>query len=932
MVDPLSRRVRYWSIAFAQFVVCFASAQDPITVTSQCLGQVAAEHHSLAMGPVGTDWFGPVVKSVPLGDGGSVAMYRYIAGPDTGVQVTRFDSMGATVWNYSFTDPGVPYLHPTTICQANDLGYLIGGQTAGYTNVWDPFILKLDADGNFLWFKTYTCNRNLFVNDIAQSSSGNICMVGGDYFLLTAFWASPWNNGFDANANAAVVLVTDGAGAPLSFTPYSFHFGGVDRKWENFCDVEAMPDGSFLIAGNSGHNWDFFTATALHIDNSGGLLWCRNWLCTQFGGTWSSDVAQSVVAGVTPGTALISGYVSDHNQYGTGWSYRDAYAAQIDIATGDLNFSKRYPMTAANIIDSELSNGRLLIVGRQFTSAGLSGGVLYDVDAATGTLGQMRTYHFGSSPGTSIACIDAYANGDLLLAGNTGRNGFQQAIMLKTDALGAATCTDSLWETPGDIDLVWTEKFMTINDPGGLNPSPLTTIPTVAVDRTLIRNCVCLKVSTFCPLPLDTLFTLDKDTLACSGDSLHIASDLEESLQCGDPQFTYAWEYFSDGVVVNNGVVGGTSFATSGQASPPGLTAPDGSVSVQVQLRVIDCAGDTICKVAASVGIGGFQTIDEVLAADTVFCGAALQLGPGSTDPDATFSWYATTLDGDLAQAQAGGVVSTSALYSAGSTGTYFLLSNVHGCISIDSILVDMDRLTIDLADSAWFCKNDNVLLDATWPGATSYLWSGVVSSDSATAMATTAGNAIVMVHVANCVGADTIAVAEHPLPVFNLPDEVPLCIDTRIAHLVITDPHDSLVWSTGETTSWINATETGYVSASIFVDGCHSEMDSTLVYLEDCTCTLYVPNSFTPDGDGVNDAWAPVMDCDLRYMDLLLFNRWGELIAELKEPADRWDGTYGGQQCPIGVYAYKLRYSSIRLDQEQTERSEVFGHVSLLR
>ena len=73
-------------------------------------------------------------------------------------------------------------------------------------------------------------------------------------------------------------------------------------------------------------------------------------------------------------------------------------------------------------------------------------------------------------------------------------------------------------------------------------------------------------------------------------------------------------------------------------------------------------------------------------------------------------------------------------------------------------------------------------------------------------------------------------------------------------------------------------------------------------------------------------------MDCDLRYMDLLLFNRWGELIAELKEPADRWDGTYGGQQCPIGVYAYKLRYSSIRLDQEQTERSEVFGHVSLLR
>jgi len=924
--------MRITCFVVAQLLVFGAWSQDPITITSQCLGQVASEHHSLAMGPVGTTWFGPMVKALPLDDGGSVAMHRYIAGPDTGVQVIRFDAMGGTVWNYNFTDPGVPFLHPTTICQANDIGYLIGGQTAGYTNVWDPFILKLDADGNFVWFKTYTCDRNLYINDIAQSSSGNICMVGSDYFLLTAFWASPWNTGFVANANAAVVLVTDGAGAPLSFTPYSFHFGGVDRKWENFYDVEDLPDGSFLIAGHSGHNWDYFAATALHIDAGGGILWCRNWLCTQFGGTWSSDVAQSAVRGVAPGTAFISGYVSDHNQYGTGWSYRDAYATQIDMSTGDLLFSKRYPITAANIIDSEVSNGRLLIAGRQYTNAGLSGGALYDVDAATGTLGQMRTYHYGASSGTSISCIDAFANGDLLLAGNTGRNGFQQAMVLKTDADGAASCTDSIWATPADIDLVWTERLMSINDPGGLNPSPLTTIPAVAVDRTLIRNCVCLKIGTFCPLPLDTLFTLDKDTLACAGDSLHIASGLEESLQCGTAQYTYAWEYFSDGTVVNDAVVGGTTFATSAEASPPGLTAPDGAVSVQVQLRVMDCLGDTVCRVAASVGIGGGQNIVEVLAPDTVFCGAVLELGPGSTAPAATFTWFVTTLGGDLAQAQAGGVVSTNALYNADATGTYFLLTDVQGCTSLDSILVDMDRLWIDLPDSAWFCKNDDVLLDATWPGGTSYLWSGVASGDSATATAATADDAIVVVQAANCTGTDTIAVAERPLPVLDLPDALPLCIDTRTARLTITDPYDSTLWSTGESTSWILATQTGYVSASIFVNGCPSEMDSTLLYWEDCSCALYVPNSFTPDGDGINDVWAPVMDCDLRYMDLLLFNRWGELILELKEPGDRWDGTYDGQQCPIGVYPYKLRYTSARLDETHLERPEVYGHVSLLR
>lgn len=45
--------------------------------------------------------------------------------------------------------------------------------------------------------------------------------------------------------------------------------------------------------------------------------------------------------------------------------------------------------------------------------------------------------------------------------------------------------------------------------------------------------------------------------------------------------------------------------------------------------------------------------------------------------------------------------------------------------------------------------------------------------------------------------------------------------------------------------------------------------------------------------------------------------------------PGDHWDGTYGGEQCPIGVCPYKLRYTSARLDAGNLERSEVSGHVS---
>lgn len=224
------------------------------------------------------------------------------------------------------------------------------------------------------------------------------------------------------------------------------------------------------------------------------------------------------------------------------------------------------------------------------------------------------------------------------------------------------------------------------------------------------------------------------------------------------------------------------------------------------------------------------------------------------------------------------------------------------------------------------------MLLDASWPGATAYAWSGVVGGNLATAAASLQGDAIVAVTVGNCAGADTIVVSEQPLPPLDLPDSLPLCIDVRSALLEISDPHDSAYWSTGETTSLVQPDMSGYYSATIFQNGCASLPDSTLLYWDDCSCTLYVPNSFTPDGDGINDNWGPVMDCTLRSMELLLFDRWGEVIATLHAPSEQWNGMYGGQTCPIGVYPYKLRYASDRMDIGSIERVERTGHVSLVR
>jgi len=1076
---PLQRavfRIRPTRLVQVLCMACFPwvlHAQQPITVSSTCLGGSPGPYHNRVMGPAQWQWQGTAVKAVALADGGSVIMSPYKALPDSGIQVTRYDAMGGLVWNYSFTDPGVPYIQPTSMCMANDGGYIISGQTAGYTNFWDPFLLKLDADGNAQWFKTYSCSRNLFVCAVGQSVNGNICMVGGDYFLYTAFWQTHWNTGFVPTENAAAVMITDGMGMPVSFKPYSFHYGGVDRKWECFYGVEPLSGGGFLIAGQSGHNWDFFAITLLKVDNQGTDQWCRHWNCTQFGGAWSSDMAKAAVQD-SPISALIGGYVSDHDQYELGWSYHDAFAARINLANGDLMWSKRYANATCHVTGAALANGHAYLSGQAYNQPfTVTGGTLYDFDPATGALNGLHTYQYSPGQNTTFSDMDTYVNGDLLLAGSTDQNGASQAWMVRADPAGGSACVDSTWATPNSVDLTWTEKFMTINDAGGVNPSPVYSIAAQAVDRTLQRNCICMRPGTFCPVVPDTLFTLDTDTLSCAGTALQINPMVGNTLLCGSvPTYTQYWAYYADGTVVDGQVVGGTLFGTYSGATPQPIVPLPGSNSLQVRLRVIDCSGDTICDAAASVAVGGAIFHEAMFGPDTVICEPpfTLHAPPGSSNT--TFTWYAGPIGASLAQAMASGAAGSTPQYTVDSSGTFFLLANLNGCITFDSITVQFTPVQLNLPDTAWFCTGGSSLLDASTPGATGYAWSGVANGNAAIAEVHLPGDAIVEVTLGACTGTDTIHVAEHALPVPNLPDTVRLCdgstavldatlpgatayawsgiaagstplaivssagnaivsvtangctgsdtalvvmialplpglpdvvtfcpgdsavldatvpgatayawngvahgtspqvvvasagmavvtvemggcigmdtaamveiappvlvlpdslaicAGTHAAVLGISQPFDSVAWSTGESTPYITIYEPGLYSATIAGHGCWSEPASTLLYWDDCSCDLYVPNAFTPDGDGLNDAWGPVMDCPLRSIELLVFNRWGELIAELNAPASTWNGTYHGQDCPIGVYPYKLSYASTWSVGQVVK----FGHVTLVR
>ena len=74
---------------------------------------------------------------------------------------------------------------------------------------------------------------------------------------------------------------------------------------------------------------------------------------------------------------------------------------------------------------------------------------------------------------------------------------------------------------------------------------------------------------------------------------------------------------------------------------------------------------------------------------------------------------------------------------------------------------------------------------------------------------------------------------------------------------------------------------------------------------------SIYIPNSFTPNGDGMNDMFGAYGEAILEF-NMQIFNRWGQIIFEAKHFDTKWDGTYEGTKVPQGSYVYKLSAKGI--------------------
>lgn len=93
---------------------------------------------------------------------------------------------------------------------------------------------------------------------------------------------------------------------------------------------------------------------------------------------------------------------------------------------------------------------------------------------------------------------------------------------------------------------------------------------------------------------------------------------------------------------------------------------------------------------------------------------------------------------------------------------------------------------------------------------------------------------------------------------------------------------------------------------------------------------SVFAPNAFSPDGDGINDTFAPVsIGLDPNDYHFIIMDRWGKEIFATEDRDAAWDGNYSnGKPVPIGVYVWKLTAQ----DMTSQTRFEHIGHVTLVR
>lgn len=280
-------------------------------------------------------------------------------------------------------------------------------------------------------------------------------------------------------------------------------------------------------------------------------------------------------------------------------------------------------------------------------------------------------------------------------------------------------------------------------------------------------------------------------------------------------------------------------------------------------------------------------------------------------------------------------------------TTFYVLLKDSYGCYRLDSVRVIPYFLNVEILMPPYVCYGHEAEIGIVNKGGgpLTYRWmpSDVIVDSTdikriRVRVDTTTEFVLKIRHkTLGCMYElyDTLVVSRvRPKPIATAtPDTIYL---GQKSQLEVQVGYTSYEWDPSETLSCDNCNDPVAMPDSttrytVYVTNDSNCLDSAsvLVVVKRPTCDdndIYIPNAFSPNGDGINDEWT-VFSNFIDSIHVMVYDRWGEKVFETKRPGESWDGTYQGKRLPPDVYAVRVYVYCV--DGQEFVKT---GNVTILR
>ena len=254
----------------------------------------------------------------------------------------------------------------------------------------------------------------------------------------------------------------------------------------------------------------------------------------------------------------------------------------------------------------------------------------------------------------------------------------------------------------------------------------------------------------------------------------------------------------------------------------------------------------------------------------------------------------------------------------------YVLLKTYAHCQQKDSFNIKVNELP-DLSITRSFpgriCADDSILLSAT--GQYAFEWFpkiGLTTPLEASTYAQPDSSRWYYLQAttgANCSDFDSVFLELYPQWEVNLEPLYVVCKD-EVYLPDFTVPEATITWRESGTDVYIDSFRQEGIYIVNARTQCQNLFDTfQFAYYQQSYCLINFPNAFTPNGDGLNDTYPYSGDfrtifgveCTFDEYQLILFNRWGEILFRSEDPTEEWDGTYKSNGGIQDVFGYYLTY-----------------------